>query len=344
MLPTRGRSPEWRTDWRTSSPFLLCHLIPLLAVFTGVTMEAVVLGVVLYASRMFFITAGYHRYFAHRSYRLGRVAQFVMAFGGTTSVQKGPLWWASQHRAHHRFADGEGDPHSPQNGFWWSHVGWLLSGRFGATRSELIDDFERYPELRFLNKYDWIGPWTVGVASYLIAGWSGLVVGFFGSTVVLWHVTFSVNSVAHLFGRRRYATTDSSRNCVPVAVLTLGEGWHNNHHHYPASARQGFHWWEIDPAFAVLRMMSWIGIVRDLRVPPAAARAARRVRHGHPDVGAFRQHLSRAAGALSRDGLTLPAEVSREMLDSLSDLADRAVASSRAVRRGQATGAVGAEK
>ena len=333
MLPTRERTPEERIGWRTSAPFLLCHLIPLAAVFTGVTTRALVLGLVLYLGRMFFITAGYHRYFAHRSYRLGRVPQFVMAFGGTTAVQKGPLWWASHHRAHHRYADSEGDPHSPQKGFWWSHVGWLLSGNYGATRDADIEDFGRYPELRFLNRYDWIGPWALGIASFLIAGWSGLVVGFFGSTVLLWHVTFSVNSVAHLVGRRRYATTDSSRNCVPVALLTLGEGWHNNHHHYPASARQGFHWWEIDPAYVALRALAWVGIVRDLRVPPPSARAARRVREGHADVGALRQHLSRAAGTLSREGIALPAEVSRELLEGLAEVADRAASSSRAVRR-----------
>ena len=263
MPPTRSVA--------SNVPFAAFHLVPLLAVFTGVTAEAVVLGVVLYAGRMFLITAGYHRYFAHRSFKTGRVFQFLLAFGGTMATQKGPLWWAANHRDHHRWADTERDPHSPQAGFWWSHVGWILSGRYGAVDYARIADFAKYPELRFLDRHDWIGPWSLGVASFLIAGWSGLVVGFFASTVVLWHVTFCVNSVSHIFGRRPYPTTDTSRNNVPVALLTGGEGWHNNHHYYPASARQGFRWWQLDTTWLVLRALAVVGVVRDLRGPPARA-------------------------------------------------------------------------
>jgi stearoyl-CoA desaturase (delta-9 desaturase) len=226
---------------------------------------------------VFFITAGYHRYFSHRSYRLGRVAQFVMAFGGTTCVQKGPLWWAANHRAHHRYADTDRDPHSPARGFWWSHVGWILAPDFKATDADDIADFSRFPELRWINKHDWIGPWALGVASWLIAGWSGLVVGFFASTVMLWHATFTVNSLAHVFGRRRYDTPDTSRNSVLIALATFGEGWHNNHHHYPKAARQGFEWWQLDVSWLVLRVLGWLGIAHDLRQPPAAALAARRL-------------------------------------------------------------------
>jgi stearoyl-CoA desaturase (delta-9 desaturase) len=197
-----------------------------------------------------------------------------MEFGGTTAAQKGPLWWAGHHRDHHRFADTERDVHSPLKGFWWSHVGWILADRFKATNFDGIRDFARYPELRWLNKRDWVGPWMLGVACYLIGGWSGLVVGFFWSTVLLWHGTFIVNSVAHVFGRRRYDTDDLSRNSLLVALVTGGEGWHNNHHHYQASARQGFFWWEIDTTFYMLRVLSWLGIVRGLRTPPARVRDA----------------------------------------------------------------------
>jgi stearoyl-CoA desaturase (delta-9 desaturase) len=203
--------------------------------------------------------------------------QFVLAFGGLTAVQKGPLWWAANHRAHHRYADTERDPHTPLRGFWWSHIGWLLSGEYGATDYEAIEDFAKYPELRFLNRHDWIGPWALGVASFLIGGWSGLFIGFFGSTVLLWHATFAVNSFAHVFGRRRYETNDLSRNSLGVALLTGGEGWHNNHHHYPKSARQGFFWWEIDVTYGVLRVLAGLGLVRDLRQPTAASLDARRV-------------------------------------------------------------------
>lgn len=261
---------------RATIPFFAVHLIPLAVIVTGVTTRAVVLGVVLYVSRTFFITAGYHRYFAHRSFRLGRVTQALFAFGGGTAAQKGALWWAANHRAHHRYADTDRDPHSPQRGFWWSHVGWILSDRFASTDYGAIGDFARYPELRWLNKHDWVAPWSLGVVSFLIAGWSGLVVGFFCSTILLWHATFAVNSIAHLRGRRRYATSDTSRNNWVLALATFGEGWHNNHHHHPQSARQGFRWWELDVTYLGLRILERLKVVTTIREPAASALAARR--------------------------------------------------------------------
>jgi stearoyl-CoA desaturase (Delta-9 desaturase) len=267
--PRAEQPPDERLNVRSSIPFFLVHLLPFLAVFTGVTLKVVILAVVTYSVRLFFITGGYHRYFSHRSYRLSRFPQFVMAFGGTMAAQKGPLWWAAHHRNHHQFADTERDTHSPQRGFWWSHVGWILCDKFGESRHDNIRDFAKYPEIRFLDKHDWIGPWTLGVICYLIGGWSGLLIGFFGSTVVLWHTTFTVNSLAHVFGRRVYDTPDTSRNSLLVAIATGGEGWHNNHHRYPFAARQGFRWWQIDTTYYVLRGLSLLGIVRDLRPVPA---------------------------------------------------------------------------
>jgi len=262
------KPPDERINRTSSIPFLALHLMPLLAIFTGVSRTDLILCVALYLGRMFFITAGYHRYFAHRSYKMARVPQFLMALGGSTAAQKGPLWWAAHHRDHHRYADTVRDILSPSKVFWWSHVGWFLSNRFKATNVDGIRDFARYPELRWLDRHDWVGPWALGIATFLVFGWSGLVVGFFTSTIFLWHGTFLVNSVAHVFGRRRYETDDTSRNSLLVALATGGEGWHNNHHHYPASARQGFFWWEIDPTWYGLRMLSWVGIVRGLRTPP----------------------------------------------------------------------------
>ncbi|HEX6310188.1 MAG TPA: acyl-CoA desaturase [Acidimicrobiia bacterium] len=235
-----------------------------------------VLGIVLFYGRMLAITAGYHRYFAHRSYKLARFPQFLLAFAGTMAAQKGPLWWAGHHRTHHKFTDEPGDPHTPKQGVFWSHIGWIMCDKYGPTDQDAIKDFVRYRELRFLDRHDWIGPWTLGIASYLIAGWSGLLIGFFGSTVLLWHTTFSVNSVAHIFGRRRYQTTDTSRNSFVLALVTGGEGWHNNHHHYAASARQGFFWWEIDTTYYVLKVFAWLGIVKKLKTPPPRARFAHR--------------------------------------------------------------------
>jgi stearoyl-CoA desaturase (delta-9 desaturase) len=317
-LPLR---PDERLNWRSSVPFFLAHLAPVAIVFTGVTAKAVVLGVVLYVVRMFLITAGYHRYFAHRSFKVGRVTQFLLAFGGTTAAQKGPLWWAANHRIHHRESDTEADVHTPLKGFWHSHVGWILADRHGPTDLDGIRDFAKFPELRFLNKHDWIGPWSVGILSFLIAGWSGLVVGFFCSTIVLWHATFTVNSLAHVFGRRRYATTDTSRNSLLIALITGGEGWHNNHHHYQASARQGFFWWEIDMTYYGLRALSLVGIVRELKQPTAAVKAGPRVRNGAFDVGMFRASWTRAAAAVS---------ASREAITGERDALERHVASSLA--------------
>ena len=260
----RTRSRKWRTIVTWSA----VHLTPLLVLVTGAPRRAVLLGVALYLVRMFFVTAGYHCYFSHRSYRLGRVGQAVFAYGGLTAAQKGPLWWAGIHRRHHRGADTEADVHSPRDGLWWSHVGWLLSDRFDRVDDRLVAEFADFPEIRWLDAHDWVGPVPLALACFLVAGWSGLVIGFFCSTLALWHATFLVNSASHRWGSRRYDTPDDSRNNALVAVLTLGGGWHNNHHRFPASARHGHRWWELDVTYAVLRGLSRLGIVADLRPPP----------------------------------------------------------------------------
>lgn len=297
MSQSIARPADERVNWTHSIPFFIVHLLPFLAIFTGVTWKAVVLGVVLYFGRMFFITAGYHRYFSHRAFKTSRVFQFILAFGGSTAAQKGALWWASHHRLHHRFSDTERDIHSPQKGFWWSHVGWILCDKYKDTDYDLIKDFSKYPELVWLNKHDWVGPWFLGIVSYLIAGWPGLLVGFFGSTVVLWHATFTVNSLNHVFGRRRYVTTDTSRNSAILALWTMGEGWHNNHHYYAAAARNGFFWWEYDLSYTILKVLSWFHIVTRLRVPPERVKAAARVRDGQLDIGMFRAYWTKATAA-----------------------------------------------
>jgi stearoyl-CoA desaturase (delta-9 desaturase) len=293
-------APDERPNWLGSSPFLVLQLSPLLVLLTGISLTSVVLCAAMYLSRMWFITAGYHRYFSHRSYTTNRVFQFLLAFGGGAAGQKGVLWWASHHRAHHRYTETEQDPHTPLKGLWQSHIGWIVTERWSTTDLDAIDDFARYPELRFLDRHDWIAPWTFAVAAYAIDGWRGVVVGFLTSTVLLWHATFCVNSLAHVMGRRRYATADTSRNSVFVALITLGEGWHNNHHHYPPAARQGFFWWELDPTYYVLRALSWIGVVGDLRQPNAKVKAGPRVREGALDVGILRSHVLKAAGVTAR--------------------------------------------
>jgi stearoyl-CoA desaturase (delta-9 desaturase) len=250
-------------------PFIFMHVACIAVIFTGVSWSAVLLCVALYALRMFALTAGYHRYFSHRTYKTSRWFQFALGLLGTMAVQKGPLWWAAHHRRHHKYTDQEGDVHSPvTDGFWWSHVGWIIDTKYDETDWDAIKDFARYPEMRWLNKYHLVPPVALAVALFFIGGWQFLVWGFFVSTVILYHCTFSINSLAHMWGTRRYQSGDESRNNLLLALITGGEGWHNNHHYYMSTVKQGFFWWEVDFSYYALRMLSWLGIVWDLRMPP----------------------------------------------------------------------------
>jgi stearoyl-CoA desaturase (delta-9 desaturase) len=326
-LPAKApRDPSERINRVTSIPFFVMHALPLLAFFSGVSRGAVILCIVSFYARMFFITAGYHRYFAHRSYKMARVPQLLMALGGTTAVQKGPLWWAGHHRDHHKYSDTDQDVHSPQGGFWWSHLGWILCDKYSHTDLDRIKDFSKFPELRWLDRFDWVAPSVLAVLSYLIAGWSGLLIGFFLSTVLLWHATFTVNSLAHLLGRRRYATEDTSRNSALLIPWTMGEGWHNNHHQYQASARQGFFWWEIDPTYYILAMLSWVGITRDLKVPPAHVLQGNRVKNGSFDIGMFRNHWNKATRSVQAAQASLGQRVHDRKIDAGEVLAARRLA------------------
>jgi stearoyl-CoA desaturase (Delta-9 desaturase) len=250
-------------------PFALIHLACIAAIWSGITWQAIALCVALYWLRIFAIGAGYHRYFSHRSYSTGRVFQFVLGFLAQSSAQKSILWWAAKHRHHHLHSDTERDVHSPRHkGFLYSHVGWIFARQHDTVDPMKVADFARYPELMLLHKYELVPPVALGGLCLLLGGWSGLVVGFVWSTLLLYHATFCINSLAHVRGSRRYLTGDDSRNNWLLALLTWGEGWHNNHHAYQSSARQGFRWWEIDPTFYILRALSWIGIVWDLKTPP----------------------------------------------------------------------------
>ncbi len=292
-----------RINWISSAPFLALHLLPLAMIWTGVPARMLVLAAVLYFVRIFFITAGYHRYFAHRAYRLPRWAQLVMATGGTMALQKGPLWWAGHHRHHHQQSDTDQDIHSPIRGFWWSHMSWIMCDKYSATDEARSKDFAKYPELRWLNRHDWVAPLALAVLCFSIGGWAGLVVGFGLSTVLVWHGTFLVNSLAHIVGRRRFATSDTSRNSFLIALVTNGEGWHNNHHHYQASARQGFRWYEWDPTYYALWILSKIGIVRGLKQPTQEILTSNLLRAGHFDLGMFRTRWNAAAARLTALGV-----------------------------------------
>jgi len=281
------KNPE-KIHWFLSLPFFAAHLAALSAFFVGFRLRDLIVCVALYYVRMFFVTTTYHRYFSHRSFKTSRVFQFLLAVATTTCAQKGPLWWAAHHRHHHRASDQPEDVHSPvQRGFWWSHVGWILSSRYEDTRFELIRDFAQYPELRWINKWHLLPPVLLAVALYLIGGPSMLVWGFFVSTVLLWHGTFTINSLAHVFGSRRYKTTDTSRNNFLLALITCGEGWHNNHHYHQNTANQGWFWWEVDPSFYALKALSWLGLVWDLRKPADAVKYAH-LRYSEADRAGLR--------------------------------------------------------
>ncbi|MBK9517127.1 MAG: fatty acid desaturase [Anaeromyxobacter sp.] len=291
------RDPD-RINWGGGSiPFLFVHAVALATPFLVPVSPALLgLAVATYAIRMFGITAGYHRYFAHRAYRTGRVFQFVLAWLGAMSSQKGPLWWAAHHRHHHRWSDTDQDLHSPvRGGFLWSHVGWFLVSRYEQTRLDQIKDFARFPELRWIDRWHAVPGLTLALGLFLVGGWPALLWGYFLSTAVLWHGTFVINSLAHVMGRRRYETGDESRNSFLLALVTFGEGWHNNHHFYAATANQGWFWWEVDLSYAVLKLLGAAGLVSDLRTPPP------HIRYAHLRVDAGR--TGPAAG-----GAAAPAE------------------------------------
>lgn len=285
-----------QVDLLRSWAFLLVHAGAAAALFTGISAAAAVAALLTYWVRLFGITAGYHRYFSHRSYRTGRLFQFVLAWIGASAAQNGPLWWVSHHRIHHRHADTEEDVHPPGlKGMWWAHAGWILCRKYKGYDPSVVRDLAGYPELRLLGRFHMLAPASlaallVGAGWWLESRYPGLGTGpwqmlgwgFFVSTVLLYHTTFLVNSVAHAAGERRFETDDESRNNWLVALLTLGEGWHNNHHRWPTSERQGFYWWEVDVTHYVLRLLARAGLIWDVREPPEKIYAEAEGRREHP--------------------------------------------------------------
>jgi stearoyl-CoA desaturase (delta-9 desaturase) len=283
--PATHASDVDRINWFRCLPFLLLHLACIAVWWVGWSGVALWTAAGLYVVRMFAITGIYHRYFSHRTYRTSRWMQFVFALLGASSAQRGPLWWAAHHRSHHKFSDMQPDPHSPiRHGFWRSHIGWFMTNRHFLTDYRRIHDFARFPELRWLNRFDVIVPIILAVTLYFVGrvlhyaapslgvtGWQLVVWGFVVSTIMLFHATASINSLAHLIGRRRYETGDDSRNNFVLALITLGEGWHNNHHKFRSCTRQGFYWWEIDLTYYVLKFFAAMGLIWDLRPVPGKA-------------------------------------------------------------------------
>ena len=273
------------TEYDRWIPFLFLHMGCLAVFFVGASPVAVTTAVALYVVRMFAVTGFYHRYFSHRSFRTSRAAQFVFAVIGLMAVQRGPLWWAAHHRNHHKKSDLPGDTHSPRvSGFLWSHIGWITCSHNMPTNYESVGDLAKFKELVFLNRFDWLVPALLfiglyGCGAYLqssqpqlhTTGAQMLVWGFFISTVFVFHATGSINSFGHIFGKQRYNTDDDSRNNFWLALITLGEGWHNNHHQYSHTVRQGFYWWEVDFTYYGLCLLAFLGIVKDFKPVPKAA-------------------------------------------------------------------------
>ena len=292
LSPPDQQPDDRRVDWLGNIPFLSVHAGCLLVLWTGVSPTAAAIGLATLLVRMFGLTGGYHRYFCHRAFKTSRVFQFVLAWLGAAAAQKGPLWWAGHHRSHHRHSDTAADVHPPGvYGFFWAHIGWVMCPANLRTKMELMGDFARYRELTWLDRNHHVAPVSLAVALFLLGAWlestapalgvtglQVLAVGFFLSTTVLYHVTFAVNSIGHTIGHRRFETRDASRNGFLLALLTGGEGWHNNHHRYPASERQGFYWWEIDPTHYVVVLLNALGIVWDVRGPSAEVLAEGRGR------------------------------------------------------------------
>jgi stearoyl-CoA desaturase (delta-9 desaturase) len=269
-------SKSGNIDWVKSTPFLGVHIACLAAFWTGVSWKVLALCLAMYLVRMFGITAGYHRYLSHKAFKTSRFFQFGLALMGCLAMQKGPLWWAAYHRHHHQHTDQPEDAHSPSHrGLWWAHVGWFLCDRHDEADFSLIKDLTRYPELVWLNHYPTIPGLALAVTCLLALGWQGLIWGFFMSAVMSYHGTFAINSICHVYGSVRYKTSDTSRNNVIFGVISLGEGWHNNHHHYSTSARIGFFWWEIDIAYYVLQVLAFFRIVWELKHPSQAALEAK---------------------------------------------------------------------
>lgn len=271
-----------KVDWLRVFPFLFMHVMCLGVLWAGWSPIAVATGILLYFVRMLAITGFYHRYFSHKSFKTNRVTQFIFAILGATAAQRGPLWWASHHRHHHIHSDKEQDAHSPkQHGFLWSHMGWFTSNYNFAPKLDRVPDLVKFKELVLLDRFDAIVPILLVIILYVSGelmamyapslntnGWQLVIWGFFISTVMLYHATYTVNSLAHKFGKRRYKTRDDSRNSFLIALVTCGEGWHNNHHHYPGSVRQGFYWWEVDLTYYFLKFLEFSGVIWDLKYIP----------------------------------------------------------------------------
>jgi stearoyl-CoA desaturase (delta-9 desaturase) len=279
LLAKRGRGYQLLTGeagYRRlgALPYALVHLLAFGWIWTGITRRAVLCFAVLYVVRILGVTVAHHRYFSHRAFRTSRAFQFVLACLAECATQKGVLWYASHHRHHHRWSDTDLDLHSPaRRGFWYAHVGWIFDST-DDTDHALVRDYRRFPELAFIDRWWLLPPSLLAIGAGLYGGAPALFFGFFFNTIVTWHLTYTINSVAHRYGSQPFATSDESRNNIILGFVMFGEGWHNNHHHEARCVRLGRHWWQIDIGYYVIRLLAALGLVWGLRELRAHASGA----------------------------------------------------------------------
>ena len=262
-----------RISWVTASAFVVFHILAVVALF-NTTWQAVVVALALHWMCIGWgIGLGYHRLHTHRSYKTPKLVEYFFAVCGCLTLQGGPVFWTALHRIHHQHSDKTGDPHTPRDGKWWSHMLWTIFGEElhgdTAIMGKYAPDLMKDRFYQVLTRWHWVPLVVLGLALFAIGGWSWLLWGVFLRVVFGLHCTWLINSATHIWGSRRFNTSDDSKNSFWVALITFGEGWHNNHHAHPRSARHGMAWWEVDLSWMQIRVMQWLGLAWDVQVPSA---------------------------------------------------------------------------
>ena len=269
-----------KMNWVTSIALILLHIGAITALFMF-TWRALAVTIFLYWMTICLgISMGYHRLHTHRSYQVPRVLEYFFAVCGALTLEGGPIFWVATHRIHHQKSDQPGDPHSPREGAWWSHVGWILFGETNHNNTRVMGkyapDLMKHPFYVWLNNYHWVPLAVLGAVLLAVGGLPVFLWGICVRVVFGLHSTWLVNSATHLWGSRRFNTRDDSRNSWWVALLTFGEGWHNNHHAHPTSARHGLAWYEFDISWIQIRILKFLGIAKAIRVATIASVSSER--------------------------------------------------------------------
>jgi fatty-acid desaturase len=253
-------------NWFTAIILALFHVGAVAALFMFSWRNLAVAAILYYVATGLGISMGYHRLHTHRSYKVPLWLEYFFAVCGSLTLEGGPIFWVATHRLHHQFSDLPGDPHSPNDGAFWSHVGWILFGETNHNNTKLMSkyapDLARHRFYVWLNDYHWIPGTLLGLALLAIGGLPMMLWGICLRVVVGLHATWLVNSATHMWGGRRFATRDGSRNNWWVAVISFGEGWHNNHHAHPTSARHGLAWYEFDPSWLLVKALRFFGVAK----------------------------------------------------------------------------------